>query len=356
MAETSMLWTTNGTGHGVASGYASNRWQALLKKLFLSDQAATACVLNGVDSDLAVSGTASPISVAAGAAIDYAFFYENDAPLALTIATPTVGLTGGHVVLEANWAAQTVTAKAIRNTDGLSAIPALTQTANTTWQVRLATFTITTGGVVALTDARKRVKFSNHVYANGFDSSAVDNSTVELAGGALRLKDAGVTAAKLAAAIAGNGLAGGAGTALSVNVDNTTIEINADTLRVKDGGIDDLKVGNRVAQFYRRQGGNASDWSIGGTTNYIPANVRILGGTLRFVGPIVISGSSLLTLTYPVAFSNKPLFFAFYVGTQNGIDAEAQNPTASTIELIARNDTGSAQSNVDIQWFAIGPE
>jgi hypothetical protein len=51
------------------------------------------------------------------------------------------------------------------------------------------------------------------------------------------IADDAVTAAKIASAVAGSGLAGGAGTALSVNVDASTIEINSDTLRIKDSGV-----------------------------------------------------------------------------------------------------------------------
>lgn len=48
----------------------------------------------------------------------------------------------------------------------------------------------------------------------------------------------------LTTSIAGDGLAGGNGTALSVNVDDSTIEINTDTLRVKDAGITNAKLEN----------------------------------------------------------------------------------------------------------------
>ena len=51
-----------------------------------------------------------------------------------------------------------------------------------------------------------------------------------------------VGASEVAAAVAGDGLAGGGGSALSVGVDGTTIEINADALRVKDAGISTAKV------------------------------------------------------------------------------------------------------------------
>jgi hypothetical protein len=58
------------------------------------------------------------------------------------------------------------------------------------------------------------------------------------------ITDASITAAKIASAVAGSGLAGGAGTALSVNVDDSTIEISSDSLRVKDSGISTAKLAN----------------------------------------------------------------------------------------------------------------
>lgn len=74
-----------------------------------------------------------------------------------------------------------------------------------------------------------------YVHGSGFVQVAADVPALSIATG--DIANAAVTADKIAAAIAGDGLAGGAGTALSVNVDASTIEINADTLRVKDAGI-----------------------------------------------------------------------------------------------------------------------
>jgi hypothetical protein len=61
---------------------------------------------------------------------------------------------------------------------------------------------------------------------------SADGTTLTLTGTQFSVTSAGITGTQLAASVAGNGLAGGAGSALSVNVDSTTIEINADTLRV----------------------------------------------------------------------------------------------------------------------------
>lgn len=72
----------------------------------------------------------------------------------------------------------------------------------------------------------------------------LDGSTLSKSATGLKVADAGITATQIAAAVAGAGLAGGAGTALSVNVDDSTIEINTDTLRVKDSGITTAKIAN----------------------------------------------------------------------------------------------------------------
>lgn len=82
------------------------------------------------------------------------------------------------------------------------------------------------------------------------------------------LKDTSVTLAKMASAsvdenklttsVAGAGLSGGGGTALAVNVDSSTIEINADTLRVKDAGITAAKVASGVFDQATITGGAGS--------------------------------------------------------------------------------------------------
>lgn len=330
MAETSMLWTTNGTGHGVSSGYASNRWQNFLRKLFLSDQAASACVLAGVDNELAVSGTSSPLSVATGAAIGYAFLYENDAPVNLTVTTPVVNITGGHVVLRTNYAAQTVTVVAVRNTDGVAAIPSLTQSAGVTWETRLASFTITTGGVIALTDTRKRAKFSNHVYSGNLDTSVADAVGIEVSSGVLRLKDLGVVTAKI------NDLA----------VTTAKIaDLNVTTGKIANDSIDDTKAGNRVAQFYRRQGGSATDWQIAGTTTYTPTSVRTQAGVRTN------TGASSVVVTFPTAFSQPPIV----VATGRQFVVTVVSATASNFTVQISDFTGAGATD-EFFWIAFGPE
>lgn len=142
MAESSRFFNSNGVGDGGASGYTRAQIASWMKAVF------GAGILKGIGSELVVSGTASPLSVATGAAIVDGLFYENSAALNKTVTTPSEGTTGGRIVLRADWAAQTVRAVVVLNTDGVADPPALTQTSGTTYEINLATFTITTGGEI----------------------------------------------------------------------------------------------------------------------------------------------------------------------------------------------------------------
>lgn len=81
--------------------------------------------------------------------------------------------------------------------------------------------------------------------ANTFGRQAVgSNNTVIIADNAQTngVRYGQVTANEIAASVAGSGLGGANGSALTVNVDNSTIEINSDSLRIKDAGIVDAKI------------------------------------------------------------------------------------------------------------------
>ena len=69
-------------------------------------------------------------------------------------------------------------------------------------------------------------------------------STLTVGSTGVAVNAAGITATELNSSVAGNGLSGGAGTALSVNVDDTSIEINTDALRVKAGGVSNAMLVN----------------------------------------------------------------------------------------------------------------
>lgn len=151
MAEKSQFWYTNGfagaTGDGAAP-YTQEEFRSYNDEMH--GEGVVADALN----ELAVSGVATPLTVATGRAMVNGFHYVNDAAKTLVVTTPSVGTTGGRVVLRANWAAATVRLFVLLNTDGNAGIPALTQTSGATYEISLASFTVTTGGVITLTDTR----------------------------------------------------------------------------------------------------------------------------------------------------------------------------------------------------------
>lgn len=99
-----------------------------------------------------------------------------------------------------------------------------------------------------------------------YSNTTVDGVTLEIVDGDIQIKDDGVTGAKLAPAVAGDGLKqNGSGNLniepndfagdglsddgsdnLKVNVDDSTIETNSDTLRIKDDGVTGAKLNVNV--------------------------------------------------------------------------------------------------------------
>jgi hypothetical protein len=74
-----------------------------------------------------------------------------------------------------------------------------------------------------------------------------DGSTLTVGASGVKVSDAGITATQLATSVAGAGLAGGGGTALSVGVDDSSIEITGDTLNVKALGITNGMLAGSIA-------------------------------------------------------------------------------------------------------------
>lgn len=176
MSQSSLFWTTGSTGDG-ASEYTQSQWFALWRALLQND-ATVEGVLGGETGNLAVSATSGVITVSTGAAVVYGIpYFMETAATTLAIATPAIGTTGHRVVLRADWTAQTVRAALKSSDDGVSAIPAVTQSSGTTWEVSLASMTITTGGAITTTDLRRYCQFASEPLIARQGGSATDWDT-----------------------------------------------------------------------------------------------------------------------------------------------------------------------------------
>jgi hypothetical protein len=425
MAESSRFWTTSGTGDGPGGGYSAANFNEFVRQTFMTNPA-TEGVLRGIGNDLVVSGTSSPVAVNTGAGLVYGFFYTSDSSVNVAIPTPTTATRIDRIVLRVSWAAQTVRITRIAGTEGGGA-PALTQTANTTWDIPLAQVSITTGGVITVTDQRTYIK-SPGVYnwinaaltVNGSVTAGLSASGTAVGIGATNTSNTAGSDARMSANVAGAsggdphayfGVGGasewvagvdnsdgdkfkiGRGGAVGANNDlvidasgnitmGGTLTPNAlgtntvptaaivdgavTTAKLPDGAVtlakhaadsvDDTKVGDRVPQFYRRQGGSASDWSVQGTGAQTPGAVRMQAGVARI--SIAASPVAQSTITFPVAFSNKPLAFVSIVeavSTTFIASVVSVSTTAITIQIL-HYENANATGSVDVNWLAIGPE
>ena len=124
--------------------------------------------LLGWRDDMLVSGSASPLSVAGGGGCVYGMLYDSDAAVSVSVPTPSSGLSRyDRVVLRRDWSVQQVRIGRVSGTAGVvPAIPALTQTAGTIWEVPLTTLLIDDAGAITLTDTRDFCAFTTEWPAN----------------------------------------------------------------------------------------------------------------------------------------------------------------------------------------------
>lgn len=110
----------------------------------------------GILNELAVTSAGdNNITVNTGRALADNTVYNNSASLSKTTNSPVVGTTGRRCTLQKDWGSRTVRVGISSSPDGVAALPALVQIDGVGWEIPLASFTITTGGVIgALTDER----------------------------------------------------------------------------------------------------------------------------------------------------------------------------------------------------------
>ena len=154
MTEQSYGWA-DGIGDG--GPYSADQLRDVWKMLAARDEVSRGVVPGMLNHLLITSSGNNTILMDTGYAIVDGTIYKNDASLSQTTASPAVGTTGRMAVLQKTWGStQTVRGAIISSADGTATIPTVTQTDGTLWEIPLASFTITTGGVIAaVTDLRQ---------------------------------------------------------------------------------------------------------------------------------------------------------------------------------------------------------
>jgi len=278
-----------------AGPYLSDEWARLFRVLFTGDAQASQGVLKGVWNELAVT---------------------HPAALNLSIATG-VGICNGHVYFNDTSAVSITVTGGVNRSDALCMVENNT---NAALPVGPAT-NYNTVGDVNIPPYSARLAVVKNIGANFVQTTAL--YMVQLA----------------------------TFTTGAANITNLTDARNYCEFAtdIPDDSVDDTKVGDRVPQFYRRQGGSASAWATPGSTTYTPAAVRMQAGAIALTAI-----TNPVTVTFPVAFSNTPLPFVSVL--DNGFPDVILNTTA----VSATQMTISAQTDINMDticvWLAIGPE
>lgn len=190
MAQTSGFWTTDDSspaGHQVASytqAIAAKAW-AILASCGGKEGVAPS-YLNELVGSVPAAETAR---IGTGGAVVDGQWYENGAAEDLSI---PAAVGGGNtridrIVLKCTWADFDVVLEVVSGSDNAVPVaPSLTQTPGTEYDIPLYQALVDTGGTVTLTDERTWAIVD------------VDASTIENNAGELRVKDSGITAAKIA--------------------------------------------------------------------------------------------------------------------------------------------------------------
>jgi hypothetical protein len=172
-------------------------------------------------------------------------------------------------------------------------------------EVGVDLYNATTGAIILTTDGSARSTSSAaqiHLKTNTtqFDQDATNG---------LFLKAAGITATELAASVAGDGLVGGAGTALSVNVDNSSIEINADVVRVKAAGVTNAMLASGgVINLRSNSGAQTEGMVLGEDLNFEVTSGTGVAVTVATGNVVRVSGVDATTTTKGVASFNAADF------------------------------------------------
>jgi hypothetical protein len=475
MAERSIFWTTGTSGDGAAaiSEAITTEWHRSIltpRSGTINAPNTTQGILRDVLGELAVTGTTSPVSVAAGGAVVAGYYYLNDAALTVAVPTPAANTRIDRIVLRASHGTtRTVRITRIAGVEGSGGSPALVQNAGTTWDIPLAQVSITTGGVITVTDERTLAQYAtNHVKRDGdvmtgnltverpgatssqvvvtatdaatltlirsgspadgrrwqFITSGatklfgrVVNDTVSATANWIDVTRSGATIATVDFPTGGDTLQSGGNpvlhtgnmalrvvTAWIANLAVTTeklanlavttgkladlavtaaklasnavetakiADLNVTAAKLASNAVITAKIANDAVTGVKitanavsldkwthsplRRGGNASDWSIAGTTNYTPATMRMQFGVVE-VTIADGSGNALGSVAFPSAFTNAPVVLLTplpSVGTVLSAQLTASTAASYSFNVLRTNAVGT--NTVRLHWLALGP-
>lgn len=276
MVQTSWYWGGLITGDATLAPYSSDEFCDIWRKLFQRDRTLEG-VLPDYLGELTVTNPAGvTIRTSDGGALVDGTFYDNTANVDQVVVAPGGGSNFYRVVLEKDWALQTVRIALLG--PNVVAPDAVTQIDGVTWEISLATVEITSGSVVTVTDDRTYLHFNTEVNTAMLGTDAVTNP--KMADDSIdsdQYVDGSVDAVHLAA---------GAALANILPVDGAGSGLDADLLDGEEGAyyensITTLDASSDIALT------NAAVLIPGMTGNFAAGTYLVIASI-----PFVVSGSS----------------------------------------------------------------
>jgi hypothetical protein len=122
-----------------------------------------------------------------------------------------------------------------------------------------------------------------------------------------------------------------------------------ETAKLKDDNVTDAKL--IYGKIRSRQGGSATDWTSPGTNTYDYSATN----TFTQCGAKIVTGATGTFITFPTAFSQKPLVFVSMLtaATQN-VWARVRSVSTTQCEVGIMTDTTTGGTSEVVAWMAIG--
>lgn len=263
MTETSLPWDGDSGSGGVGDcgPYSSGEWDDSWRVLFSTEQHAVEGVLTGVNNELSVYGTSSPVTVSTGAAVVNGKFYINDTAENVSVPTPVSDTRIDRIVLRADYSAQTVRIARVAGTEG-GAAPTVTQNDGVTWEIALAQVSITVGGVITVTDERNFAHYATAVNTAMLDAAAVTEA---------KIGTGAVTEAKL-----------GTGAVTEAKIGTGAVT----ETKIGTGAVTEAKIGTDAVTTTKIDDGAVSNAKLGGTAKRMKGEIIMWSGTLSGHYPV----------------------------------------------------------------------
>jgi hypothetical protein len=173
---------------------------------------------------------------------------------------------------------------------------------------------------------------STKLAASSVTSAKIRNGAITSA----KIADDAVTRDKIAANVAGDGLSQNVNGALEVNVDDATIEISSDTVRLKDNGITTAKIQDEAVTKEKLEAlGQQESSSSGSYSNATASETEVVSVSLTTVGrPVMLFLVSADTGDTPTACIKLTASGGAFVGCAGYIYAYRDSTKIAGTELL----------------------